>query len=115
MKNLIFVLSACLFLLSSCKEDLPASVPDCVQDIIMDLKKDNNREPKAEVIQFMIDNEDLYLVPGACCDQYSLIYDSNCNLICAPSGGFTGAGDGTCPSYIYNLDYSGGTVIWEDN
>jgi hypothetical protein len=37
-----------------------------------------------------------YLFQSLCCDQYDYLYDVNGNLICAPSGGIAGGGDGRC-------------------
>jgi hypothetical protein len=57
--------------------------------------------------------EKYYYVPPYCCDMYSALYDSECNLICAPDGGFTGGGDGRCPSEILgNIEST--RIIWED-
>ncbi len=39
-----------------------------------------------------------YLVTAACCDQYNPLYDARGVLVCHPSGGFTGRGDGKCPA-----------------
>jgi hypothetical protein len=38
-----------------------------------------------------------YLIPSPCCDKYDYLYDSRGVILCAPSGGFTGRGDGSCP------------------
>ena len=37
-----------------------------------------------------------YLIPSPCCDKYDYFYDSSGVILCAPSGGFTGRGDGSC-------------------
>ena len=39
-----------------------------------------------------------YLVTAACCDQFNPLFDARGVLICHPSGGFTGRGDGKCPA-----------------
>jgi len=41
-----------------------------------------------------------YLIPSPCCDRYDYLYDSNGVILCAPSGGFTGGGDGSCPDVL---------------
>lgn len=38
-----------------------------------------------------------YLV-SPCCDQYNPLFNAEGNEICNPSGGFTGKGDGRCPT-----------------
>ena len=41
-----------------------------------------------------------YLIPSPCCDKYDYFYDSRGVILCAPSGGFTGRGDGSCPEIL---------------
>ena len=41
-----------------------------------------------------------YLIPSPCCDQYDYLYDASGVILCAPSGGFTGGGDGSCPDVL---------------
>jgi hypothetical protein len=38
-----------------------------------------------------------------CCDMSSKLFGSDGVLICSPSGGFTGAGDLNCPSFVTEL------------
>lgn len=35
-----------------------------------------------------------------CCDMYTEVYDQDCTYLCAPDGGLTGLGDGTCPDFF---------------
>lgn len=41
-----------------------------------------------------------YLIPSPCCDKFDYFYDSRGVILCAPSGGFTGRGDGSCPEVL---------------
>jgi hypothetical protein len=41
-----------------------------------------------------------YLVTTACCDQFDPLYDGRGVVICHPSGGFSGRGDGRCPASL---------------
>lgn len=41
-------------------------------------------------------DEPFYLIPSPCCDKYDYFYDTRGVILCAPSGGFTGRGDGSC-------------------
>jgi len=41
-----------------------------------------------------------YLIPSPCCDKFDYLYDSRGVILCAPSGGFTGLGDGSCPELL---------------
>jgi len=41
-----------------------------------------------------------YLIPSPCCDKYDFLYDAKGTILCAPSGGFAGGGDGSCPEVL---------------
>lgn len=41
-----------------------------------------------------------YLIPSPCCDRFDFLYDSKGAILCAPSGGFGGRGDGSCPGVL---------------
>jgi len=42
------------------------------------------------------DGKPAYLISSPCCDMFNYLYDPDGNVLCAPSGGFAGAGDGPC-------------------
>jgi len=115
MKNSILFLFALVVFASCGKEDLPAETPDCVQDIIKELKNEAVRNPPAKVILSEFDGEQFFYVPTYCCDVLAQLYNENCEVICAPDGGIDGQGDGNCPDFVSDLDLAGGTVIWEDD
>ncbi|MCB9230839.1 MAG: hypothetical protein H6581_04215 [Bacteroidia bacterium] len=57
---------------------------------------------KHEVVRvekWEVDGETFYYTEADCCDQFNLLYDLNCAQICAPTGGFSGQGDGLCPQF----------------
>lgn len=37
-----------------------------------------------------------YLLNSPCCDQFNYLYDAEGRILCAPSGGLSGRGDGRC-------------------
>jgi len=41
-----------------------------------------------------------YLIASPCCDKFDYVYDTRGIIVCAPSGGFTGRGDGSCPEIL---------------
>lgn len=102
-----------LLMISCCRVDLPSDTPKCIEDKICELKKAATTNPPAQVLKYVIANESYYYFSAACCDQFSQLFDANCNLICAPDGGLTGTGDGNCPFDIFTA--SNVTNIWEDN
>ena len=100
-------------LLSTCsKTSLETAIPDCIQQKINTLEKENVRNPPAKVYQYTYQNQTVYYIPSYCCDVYSELYDSNCTLICHPDGGITGRGDGRCTDFFdLRKDEQ---LIWED-
>lgn len=47
----------------------------------------------------------VYLVISPCCDHFNYLYDSEGRSICAPTGGYGGAGDGLCPLWVYDAGF----------
>ena len=41
--------------------------------------------------------EPAYLIASPCCDWFDYLYDSKGAILCAPTGGLAGRGDGSCP------------------
>ena len=64
-----------------------------------------------EIWRYKYNNQFVYLTVADCCDQYNYLYDSNCKLLCAPSGGFSGSGDGKCPDFKDKA--TDGTLVWK--
>lgn len=110
--KIIMLLCMALFLHSCVKIDLPEGTPDCVKGIARDILKDEVRNPPAAISLLTYNGKDYYYVPPYCCDAFSELYDEDCNLICAPDGGFTGSGDRNCPAFIDSLVFV--DIIWED-
>lgn len=104
MKKLALIFIAVLFLNMTC-EDVEIDAPRCVRELI-------KQEPQpVEVWRYTFENQTVYYLVGDCCDQFNSVYDSNCNLICHPSGGITGGGDGTCPEFHNTA--KDGLLIWK--
>ncbi|HEV8283956.1 MAG TPA: hypothetical protein VGQ09_06585 [Chitinophagaceae bacterium] len=95
-----------------CKKDKPIRVPPCIQEkieAILELPKYN---PPATVYRYLYGDRYVYLFSSDCCDQYNYLYDKDCNVICAPSGGIMGRGDGRCSNFRQVVTDE--TLIWKD-
>jgi hypothetical protein len=79
--------------------------PSCFKSI----QKQSN--PPLEIWRYVYNNQLVYLTKSDCCDQYDQLYDSNCTLLCAPSGGITGKGDGKC--YDFNEKATHRLLVWK--
>ncbi|MDX2280854.1 MAG: hypothetical protein NW218_14805 [Saprospiraceae bacterium] len=114
MKNLVKIAICTVFsVLAACKHenDLDNKVPNCITDKVEALKELPPQNPRAEVWQWDVDGKIYYYITSDCCDQFNYLYDNQCNVVCAPDGGITGGGDGTCPKFTGKID---STLIWKD-
>ena len=48
-----------------------------------------------------------------CCDKYNIVYDSVCNILGYPDGGFTGKGDEKMIDFFKKATNK--KIIWEKN
>jgi PKD repeat protein len=71
-----------------------------LNDLIAKFKNDLNSNPLHSIYQYDYQGKTVFYVPPQCCDQYSTLYDACGNVMCAPDGGITGTGDGTCPDFF---------------
>jgi hypothetical protein len=69
--------------------------------------------PPRSVIKTVFEGKPVYYVPAVCCDIPSELYAEDGTLMCYPSGGFTGAGDGKCPKF--RIEYLDNTKNSRDN
>lgn len=106
-----FLLANMLWLLYSCDGGRNAgssatpeigkdSVPGCIRELIdKRIKEAPGRTLPLQVDEYLYNGKSVFLVTEDCCDQFNDLYDADCTLRCAASGGFTGKGDGKCPGF----------------
>ncbi len=100
------------FIFVACdKPENTRQLPDCIRVKIDEIMREAVRNPPAQVWEWKADGKTYYYITSDCCDQFNLLYDESCNEVCAPDGGFTGAGDGNCPDFQGQIIK---TKIWED-
>jgi len=58
------------------------------------------QEPTSVTRKVIYAGQPAYLIPSPCCDKFDYLYDSKGVILCAPAGGFTGGGDGSCPEIL---------------
>jgi hypothetical protein len=75
------------------------SIPACLRQKLTEVEKNNPRTAPIKVDQYLYKNKTVYLFTADCCDNFNGLYDDSCRMICAPSGGITGKGDGKCPEF----------------
>ncbi len=118
MTNLLKTLAAAMLLAGlagffcSCEKiELEVSVPSCVEKKIREINKQPVWNPPAQVWKWESGGSTYYYFTSDCCDQFNLLYDDECNYVCAPDGGWSGAGDGNCPEFPEPVVR---TLVWED-
>ena len=78
-----------------------------VQREIRRLAADLTATSKLQVVRVEYIGEKAFLVTSPCCDQFNYLYDKNGRVLCAPSGGITGRGDGRCKGPISRVQANG--------
>ena len=108
----LFALVVIIGLFSGCKKlNLPVTVPDCVErDIKRFERQDGGFDNAVAVYQWLVDGKIYYYYASDCCDQFNYLYDEECNLVCAPDGGFGGNGDGNCPEFVGDITE---VLVWK--
>ncbi|MGZ3957541.1 MAG: DUF6970 domain-containing protein [Flavisolibacter sp.] len=97
----------------TCKKQQLAALPACIQQKIDSIRKEPRWNPPAEVREYLYRGIRVYYFSSNCCDQYNTVYDENCGYIGAPSGGFTGRGDGKCPGFTDSAKQI--RLVWRDD
>lgn len=110
MKYLLFLLMVPFLSAGECgkkKEKVKAEAPEqkaidstvlpaCVQQIIDNAGKEDPPNLPQQIDEYVYKGKKVYYVTAPCCDFFNMVYDDSCKVICAPSGGITGKGDGRC-------------------
>ena len=68
--------------------------------------------PPRTVWAYRYEGDSVYLVSSDCCDMMELLYDKSGRVLCAPSGGISGRGDGKCPDFEKQGKRE--RVVWKD-
>lgn len=112
MKSFLFTLVIFLTIAAKKCGTQNESIPTCIQQKIDQIKKQPKWNPPAEVHEYNYKGKRVFYFSSNCCDQYNVVYDENCNYVCAPSGGYTGKGDGKCADFKENAKEV--RLVWKD-
>jgi len=111
----VFTLIASVLILTATvcsKKNTEAGWSSCIQQKIDSIKKQPRWNPPATVNEYIYKGKTVYLFSSNCCDQYNIVYNNQCNYICAPSGGYTGKGDFKCEDF--NASAMHVRLVWKD-
>ncbi len=103
-------------LLASRCHDEATPAPECpaggLNAKIAELKVRPKGNPGYVIWQYKWQGKQVYIVSETCCDQYETVYDACFNVLCAPSGGLSGKGDGRCPEF--HQQATDEQLVWRD-
>jgi hypothetical protein len=112
MKTQILFLISAIILLVGCSQPTQSVNPAWVDKLIQQFESEQVGNPAQSIWSYEYNGQVVYYIPPQCCDQYSTLYDTSGSVICAPDGGFTGAGDGKCPDFLSKRTNE--LMIWQD-
>lgn len=101
-------------LLAGCNKNmLPNKLPNCIENKITIFKSEPKGNPPKSITEYRYKGHKVYYIPAQCCDQYSEVFDENCNLLGHPDGGITGKGDGKLTDF--SIEAKNEKLIWKDD
>ena len=93
------------------------ALPAWLQERLAIYEAAGRRSPVIAVHAWTYKGQTVYEMLAGCCDRFNELYDASGQYLCAPSGGFTGMGDGKCPDAAAARRAAEGHVrrIWPAN
>lgn len=88
------------------------SIPVCVKQFIDSAMKEKPPVPPVQVDEYIYNGKKVFLFTAPCCDFFNTVYDENCKMICSPTGGITGKGDGKCEDFGAKAKYI--KLVWKN-
>jgi len=73
-------------------------LPAWLQALVADFDAQPARTAPSTAFALPYEGATAYLFMAPCCDEFNPLYDARGVLVCHPSGGVTGRGDGKCPA-----------------
>lgn len=113
-KSIFLILMFLTFYANHCSHPSSADeYPEWLEEFIIQFQNEPVRNPPQSIWQYEYGGKIVFYIPPQCCDQYSILYDSDGNIICFPDGGLSGYGDGRCPDFF--SERKNEKLIWKDN
>lgn len=112
----IITFSAVLFLFACAahkKATDNAEIPSCLQAKIDSMSANPNEGSPQSITRYSYHDKTVYYMKAPCCDKYNIVFDSVCNVLGYPDGGFTGKGDGKMPDFF--TEAKDAKVVWRLN
>lgn len=85
-------------------------MPECLQEKVVKMSEDPQEGTPLYITRYQYKGKTVYYMASPCCDKFNVVYDSDCNILGYPDGGFTGKGDGSLQDFRQEATNS--KVIW---
>jgi hypothetical protein len=76
-------------------------LPEWVQQQIAAFEANPAQAAAIEIWRLQYRGQDTFHFVSNCCDRYNPLYDSTGKVLCSPTGGVTGQGDGQCVGALH--------------
>jgi len=86
--------------------------PAWLKSRIAAILAERKRNPTIRILTYQYRDQTVYWESAPCCDQFSILYDTQGKVICNPDGGITGKGDGKCADFTKNKTNE--KMVWQD-
>jgi hypothetical protein len=111
------LLASVVSILIACERSSPTEpegrLPLWLSSLIAQIESQPVTNPPSAIYRYRYQGRTVYFRPSYCCDVFSVLYDRNGRVLCAPDGGLIGRGDGRCPDF-FSLR-SEEVLIWQDS
>jgi hypothetical protein len=88
-------------------------MPSCLEAKIKAMAADPGQGSPISVTRYTYKQQTVYYMVSPCCDKFNIVYDSACNVLGHPDGGFTGRGDGKMSDF--KKEATNEKMIWKIN
>jgi hypothetical protein len=109
--KLIFKMFFCAFLFSSCAKNYTDF--SCINNKIAKIKAQKKWNPPAQVDEYLYQAKGFICFLPIAAINIIICMMKIVNVICAPSGGITGQGDGNCANFSNEAQHI--KLVWKDN
>lgn len=86
------------------------SIPDCLIARIDSMAGDSSQGVPQSITRYQYKGQTVYYIKAPCCDKFNIVFDTACNVLGYPDGGFTGRGDGKMPGF--KKEATNAKVVW---
>lgn len=104
---------AVLLVATGCAPGATEELPEFLEQLTEQFEAASASDSPGSIWRYSYEGRTVYYVPPlSCCDHLSTLYDADGAILCAPDGGLTGDGDGSCSDF-FELR-SAGHRVWRD-